>query len=143
MSVEDNAMTKQAKWGWSLKRNYVPLPSLPRRVASSTHALVAGGASFYFLKINSKWAAKIDKRDIPLVCQYHWTFQGKARCRYVYSSSGPGPRILLHRLILNAKPGQIVDHKNGNSLDNRRSNLRIVTHSENQKNRNPKSDHND
>lgn len=38
---------------------------------------------------------------------------------------------LLHRLILNAKKGEICDHINGDGLDNRKNNLRIVTNSQN------------
>lgn len=37
----------------------------------------------------------------------------------------------LHRWLMNAKPGELVDHINGNSLDNRLCNLRIVTDSQN------------
>jgi hypothetical protein len=42
---------------------------------------------------------------------------------------------LLHRSIIGAKPGQIVDHIDGDKLNNQRSNLRLCTHSENVKNR--------
>lgn len=37
----------------------------------------------------------------------------------------------LHRFIMQAKPGQIVDHINRDKKDNRIDNLRIVTKSEN------------
>ncbi len=39
--------------------------------------------------------------------------------------------IFFHRLVLNAKEGEIVDHINGDTLDNRRENLRFVTRSQN------------
>jgi hypothetical protein len=42
---------------------------------------------------------------------------------------------LLHRVITNAPEGSEVDHVNGNRLDDRRCNLRLVTHQENQQNR--------
>lgn len=44
-------------------------------------------------------------------------------------------KILLHRLLLNAEKEQIVDHINGNTLDNRISNLRFCTSADNAKNR--------
>ncbi len=37
----------------------------------------------------------------------------------------------MHRLVIGAGPGEEVDHKNGNGLDNRKDNLRIATHSQN------------
>ena len=41
----------------------------------------------------------------------------------------------LHRFILMAPPGVLVDHANGDGLDCRRSNLRLATNSQNQQNR--------
>ena len=43
--------------------------------------------------------------------------------------------VRMHRFIVNAPVGMYVDHIDGNGLNNRRSNLRIVTNSENMQNR--------
>ena len=43
--------------------------------------------------------------------------------------------IFLHREIMNAPKGLLVDHHNGKSLDNRMDNLRLATHSQNMQNR--------
>ena len=45
-----------------------------------------------------------------------------------------GEKIRLHRLLLGAKDGDIVDHANRDKLDNRKQNLRIATPSENTQN---------
>jgi hypothetical protein len=45
-----------------------------------------------------------------------------------------GSKIALHREIMKAVPGQMVDHINGDTLDNRRVNLRICDNTQNQRN---------
>lgn len=39
----------------------------------------------------------------------------------------------LHRVIMDAKPGEQVDHKHGDGLDNRKESLRITTNTGNQR----------
>lgn len=43
--------------------------------------------------------------------------------------------LRMHRVIMDAAPDALVDHINGNGLDNRRCNLRFATRTENQCNR--------
>jgi len=76
-------------------------------------------------KQKEKARTKIDKDDLDKIKKYKWCFGGK----YVYS--GAKPKIRLHRLILGKKEGYIIDHINGNTLDNRKCNLRFATKSQN------------
>jgi hypothetical protein len=50
-----------------------------------------------------------------------------------------GEILKMHRVIMNAPEGFDVDHINGNGLDNRRCNLRIVTRKQNRRNTNKKA----
>lgn len=47
--------------------------------------------------------------------------------------------VAMHRVLLWAPPGYEIDHINGNGLDNRLENLRIVTHAQNIRNMKPRS----
>lgn len=46
-----------------------------------------------------------------------------------------GKHVYLHRVVMGARRGQMVDHINGDTLDNRKSNLRFVTARQNMQNR--------
>jgi hypothetical protein len=65
-----------------------------------------------------------------------WVNHGKhyAACNITINSQH-STIIMLHRMIMNAPRGIFVDHKNGYSLDNHRSNLRLATRSQNMCNR--------
>lgn len=56
--------------------------------------------------------------------------------KYFYSYIMYGSsKIRLHRFITNCPKGMVVDHINGDTLDNRMRNLKVTTQSENSKNR--------
>lgn len=79
--------------------------------------------------------ALIDDIDLPLVKGYTWF----NNCGYAQSHSSYY-NFLMHQIIMETKNGEMVDHINGNGLDNRRSNLRIATKAQNGWNRSaPKS----
>lgn len=54
---------------------------------------------------------------------------------YVQISLYPSPPALLHRLLLGAPKGALVDHRNGDRLDNQRSNIRLCGSAGNARNR--------
>lgn len=79
-----------------------------------------------------------DKEDYDLIKDYYWKFDNNGYVKASTLRDGYGchkSSIFLHRLILNCSDDEIVDHINGNKSDNRRSNLRICTHSQNSMNR--------
>jgi hypothetical protein len=57
------------------------------------------------------------------------------------TTDADGVKWYLHRLLLLPPEDLVVDHENTNGLDNRRFNLRICTHAENQQNRTENPDH--
>ncbi|GAA5535152.1 hypothetical protein [Deinococcus aluminii] len=67
----------------------------------------------------------IDPQDAELARGFRWYLGGRKR-RYVMAFTPQGETILLHRLLVNAQPGQRVGHRNGDPLDNRQENLQLL-----------------
>lgn len=77
----------------------------------------------------------IDSEDYELVRNYKWYISGSGYVESFSNGNNKKKRILLHRLILNAPTHLETDHINRNPLDNRKSNIRLCTHSQNMCNR--------
>ena len=70
----------------------------------------------------------VDRRDRALIEDRKWTINKKTGYVYANGKGGGKSNIYLHRLIAGTWKTQYwTDHKNGDKLDNRRSNLRKVT----------------
>lgn len=86
-----------------------------------------GRGRFFFVDSMDRW-----------VCSERWYVHSKGyvyRFRYHDLDSGKGRTCFLARELMDPDQGFMVDHVNGNKLDNRRCNLRIVTNAQNLQNR--------
>lgn len=72
-----------------------------------------------------------DKEDFNLVSQYRWYINDSGYAVWRGIKDGKKQTIRMHRLIMNAPSDKVIDHINHNKLDNRKTNLRICTQSEN------------
>ena len=71
----------------------------------------------------------VDDGDFDIFNKYRWFLHND----YVYYSTS-SICSFLHREIMNCPKDKMIDHINHDTLDNRKSNLRIVTNSQNQYN---------
>ena len=88
----------------------------------------------YIPLANSTLLALVDGADYEKVVGYRWRLHshGYAVCELGSSRKGNRQVVYMHRLIL--PDSDEVDHRHGNRLDNRRSELRAATHGNNRTN---------
>lgn len=84
--------------------------------------------------------ALIDDEDYDLVSRYKWRIDKRRGTSYVRAncqlSDGQWTTVLMHRLVLTGEiDGSDIDHVDGDGLNNRRSNLRVASRSQNNRNR--------
>jgi hypothetical protein len=82
----------------------------------------------------------IDETDAEKIAPYRWHARvdrgGTWRITTtIVAADGKKTTPYLPRLILNAPADRLVDHKDGNGLNNTRSNLRLATRAQNNRNR--------
>lgn len=80
----------------------------------------------------------VDDEDYDRVMIHKWCVNKYGNRWYAVRRDGEASKryglakvLLLHRFILDAKSDEECDHINGDGLDNRKCNLRIVTHQQN------------
>lgn len=91
------------------------------------------------IPLQTGYSTLIDEQDLPLIFAHRWRAVPVDKSRHYVArhpkKNGRRTTQYLHRLILQAEPGQYVDHVDGDPFNNQRSNLRLVTNAQNQQNR--------
>lgn len=77
--------------------------------------------------VNGKGVALVDKQDYKRLSHFRWYLAAR---RYAVRYDR-GKLRYMHHEILPRQADLEIDHVNGNGLDNRRKNLRLVSHSVN------------
>jgi hypothetical protein len=86
------------------------------------------------------YSAVVDDADFDLLSRFGWTLVrggGKRQRLYAHANMKEGEKwqpVMMHRFLLQAPAGTQVDHRDNDGLNNRRSNLRLATGSQNRQN---------
>jgi ABC-2 type transport system ATP-binding protein len=78
--------------------------------------------------------ALVDPDDYPELSEYPWQCVRNKSGNHYAARIECGRIIYMHRRIMNAPKGFIIDHKDRNGLNNTKSNLRLATNAENTRN---------
>jgi len=95
------------------------------------------GYAFRRIPLTQGKYAIVDPDDYYWLSEYKWSAYGGACNKFYALRKGPrrnGKRrklIRMHREVANTPDGLECDHINGDGLDNRKANLRSVTHMQN------------
>src|SRR5207244_10260234 len=86
------------------------------------------------VELTQKKTTLVDDDDHERASQHHW-YASRCGDRWTARTTMEGRKVYLHRWLLDAPAGVMVDQRNGDTLYSRRSvNLRFATNQQNQRN---------
>lgn len=87
--------------------------------------------SYRLIPLTQGANAIVDYADFDWLQRWNWTLRSSNSGRYAFRKDSANRNVYMHRLILDCGENEDCDHRNFNSLDNRRANLRKCSHSQN------------
>jgi len=82
-------------------------------------------------KHKGKYFAIVDDEDFDRINQFNWFIGNGYAQRVVEKGNGKRDLFHMHRMVMNTPDGMMTDHINHDTLDNRKSNLRVCTRQQN------------
>ena len=100
-----------------------------------------------FISLTKNKIAIVDTDDYDTLNSFNWYTHEKGKTFYprrewqlkVVDGKRVRKRLLMHNALLKCPLNKEIDHINGDGFDNRKSNLRIVSHRQNMQNRHTNS----
>ena len=105
---------------------------MPTQSIVKRPVIIPIGPSIAYIPLTQGQFALIDSDDVYKVCNHNWCAEwGKTLKAYYAKRGTPQNRALYLHHVIASWDGFLTDHRPGNSLDNRKSNLRPATKSQN------------
>jgi len=92
------------------------------------------------IELSKGYITLVDDEDFEYLNQWKWLSLVRNNCSYAIRRekvNGKIKVILMHNLIMPCRKGVLIDHKDRNSLNNQKLNLRFCNHKQNCANRTP------
>ncbi len=96
--------------------------------------MTAGNYHVAIIPLTQGFSAIIDADDFRKIVGFTWRAKRNGRTTYAISDTW-GKRVYMHRLVLGTD--ECVDHIDNNGLNNRRSNLRVLSNTDNIRRKRP------
>lgn len=112
---------------------------LTRTIYDENSYMIQNGIAYikmFSVKGKEVGTIKVDAEDLDKVKSYKWHIKKSNHTSYAITHIG-NKKILMHCLLMGQKDKKVLDHINGDGLDNRKSNLSFVSHGSNIRNQTP------
>ena len=122
---------------------YIPVPDFIMRLCvwgAVLYRKCRYGCTFRRIPLTRGQYAIVDVEDFAELNKYKWFASKYSNSFYARRVIYGGRVIQMHRQVMKYSGELVVDHRNGNGLDNRKANLRLATRRQNQFNRKQRCD---